>query len=31
VIILGVIPAPVIDWAREGAAAVAQAVVVSLP
>jgi NADH-quinone oxidoreductase subunit N len=31
VILLGVLPAPIIGWARDGAAAVAQAVMVNLP
>jgi NADH-quinone oxidoreductase subunit N len=31
VILLGVVPAPIIGWARDGAEAVAQAVMISLP
>lgn len=31
VILLGVVPAPIIGWARDGAAAVAQAVTIGLP
>ena len=31
VILLGVLPAPIINWARHGAEAVAQAVLISLP